>query len=291
MSLPSHFAEDASFAQHSNDFMECLKRSPGARVSPKIQIADLRTENAGRGVGKSRRRISFRKSLLRCCTDRNEVACQDVGEDEELFAIPLSFVLSVKNSKANELLKLTDHALDPWLSLMVTMIYEFLQGGASPWAPYFRVLPTHFDTLMFWTDDELRELQGSVIVDKIGKEDASAMILERVVPLVIQHSHLFPLPAGLSSFDSPDGKSFLLNLAHRMGSLIMAYAFDIGKSEDEDDEEEEEGEDGYLTDDEEQLAKGMVPLADILNADAGRNNVSVPPRNFATSQQSLTGLL
>ena len=177
----------------------------------------------------------------------------------------------MKNSKASELLKLEEENLDPWMSLMVTMIYEFLQGGASKWEPYFRVLPTHFDTLMFWTEDELRELQGSVIVDKIGKADADNMILDRVVPLISQHSNLFPLPDGLSS-SSPDGKTFLLSLAHRMGSLIMAYAFDIGKGEDEDDEE---GEDGYLTDDEEQLPKGMVPLADILNADADRNNVMI----------------
>ena len=179
----------------------------------------------------------------------------------------------MKNSKASELLKLEEQNFDPWLSLMITMIYEFLQGGASQWEPYFRVLPTHFDTLMFWTEDELRELQGSVIIDKIGKADADNMILDRVVPLISQHSNLFPLPDGLTS-NSPDGKNFLLSLAHRMGSLIMAYAFDIGKSEDEEDEE---GEDGYLTDDEEQFPKGMVPLADILNADADRNNVRIPP--------------
>jgi SET domain-containing protein 6 len=52
----------------------------------------------------------------------------------------------------------------------------------------------------------------------------------------------------------------------------MAYAFDIEKSEDDDDEPEDEN-DGYMTDDEEeQLSKGMVPLADLLNADADRNN-------------------
>ncbi|KAL1953109.1 hypothetical protein VTO42DRAFT_3589 [Malbranchea cinnamomea] len=249
MSLSSHFAEqDGDFARHSNDFMEWLKRSPGVRVSAKIRIADLRSENAGRGV----------------------VACQNIGEDEELFAIPLNLVLSVKNSKANDLLGLDNQDLGPWLSLMIAMIYEFLRGGASQWAPYFRVLPTQFDTLMFWTEDELRELQGSAILEKIGKADADAMIIDRVVPLIIQHSNLFLLPDGLSSFDSPEGKSFLLRLAHRMGSLIMAYAFDIGKSEDEDTEDE--GEDGYVTDDEEQLPKGMVPLADTLNADADRNN-------------------
>ena len=54
----------------------------------------------------------------------------------------------------------------------------------------------------------------------------------------------------------------------------MAYAFDIEKSEDDDDEGDANDE-SYMTDDEdEQLPKGMVPLADLLNADADRNNVS-----------------
>jgi SET domain-containing protein 6 len=62
-----------------------------------------------------------------------------------------------------------------------------------------------------------------------------------------------------------------------MGSLIMAYAFDIEKSETEEEDDVDENDESYMTDDEdEQLPKGMVPLADLLNADADRNNVSDP---------------
>jgi SET domain-containing protein 6 len=204
-----------------------------------------------------------------------QVATQSIAEDEELFAIPLNLVLNVKNSKASELLTLDDEDLDPWLSLIVVMISEFLEGGTSQWAPYFRVLPSHFDTLMFWTDDELRELQGSTVVDKIGKKDADTTFTERVLPLIIKHPDLFPPINGLSSLNSPEGRQFLLSLAHRMGSLIMAYAFDIEKDEPED--MSVDGQDGYVTDEEdegEDVPKGMVPLADTLNADADRNNVS-----------------
>lgn len=159
------------------------------------------------------------------------------------------------------------------------MIHEYLLGEKSAWAHYFRVLPTKFDTLMFWTDSELSELQASAIVDKIGKQDAEKSILDMVAPIVRANPLLFPPVEGLSFYDGEGGARILLELAHRMGSLIMAYAFDIEKSEDE----ESDGEDGYVTDDEDQLPKGMVPLADLLNADGDRNNVSFNPTCSAES--------
>lgn len=203
------------------------------------------------------------------------VACEQIAEDEDLFAIPEDLVLSVQNSHLKDHINFAEEKLDSWLALMLTMIYEYLLGGVSRWSPYFDVLPTDFDTLMFWTDNELRELQGSAVLDKVGKHQADDVILEKVLPLVTKHSELFPPMNGLSSFDSPMGRQAILRLAHRMGTLIMAYAFDI---ETDQDDEDKDGEDGYITDDEQEASKGMVPLADILNADAHRNNVSTSLR-------------
>lgn len=201
------------------------------------------------------------------------MAQSDLDEGEELFTIPRAHVLSVQNSNLKNLLSQNLDDLGPWLSLMVVMIYEFLQDDQSAWAPYFRVLPRNFDTLMFWSASELEELQGSAIVEKIGKQGAEESILESIAPIVRANPALFPPIDGVASYDGDAGTQALLHLAHTMGSLIMAYAFDIEKPEDE--EGDRDGEDGYLTDEEEeQSSKGMVPLADLLNADADRNNVS-----------------
>lgn len=51
----------------------------------------------------------------------------------------------------------------------------------------------------------------------------------------------------------------------------MAYAFDIDV--DNNDNADEPDEDGFFTDDEDEPNKGMIPMADMLNADADRNNV------------------
>ncbi|KAK2865467.1 hypothetical protein FQN49_003551 [Arthroderma sp. PD_2] len=248
MSISMDLTDNDQFNQLSDDFMLwLLQSSPHFRVHPNICIADLRSTGAGRGIG----------------------AVRDIAEDEELFVIPDDLILSVQNSKAREALGLNDKELGPWLSLIIAMIYEYYQGEQSRWAPYFHILPTTFDTLMFWTDEQLHELQGSAVVDKIGKAAADETIREKVIPLVLANPHHFPPRSDMPHLDSPDSKHALLCLAHRMGSLIMAYAFDIEKNEDA---EEDAAEDGYMTDDEDEPAKGMVPLADIFNADAQRNN-------------------
>jgi SET domain-containing protein 6 len=205
------------------------------------------------------------------------VARTSIPEGEELFSIPRNLILAVQNSELKNLLGQDVDALGPWLSLMLVMLYEYSQGANSRWASYFRVLPTRFDTLMFWSSAELHELQASAIVDKIGKQGADESILQSIVPIVRANPGLFPPVHGVASYEGDAGATALLELAHVMGSLIMAYAFDIEKSETEEDDVDDNDE-SYMTDDEdEQLPKGMVPLADLLNADADRNNVS----NFA----------
>lgn len=77
-----------------------------------------------------------------------------------------------------------------------------------------------------------------------------------------------------------------------MGSVVMSYSFDLevpadtdadaadaaadpGSDSDSDSDSEEEG----------RYYKGMVPMADMLNADADRNNVGPlpPPSNYFPS--------
>jgi SET domain-containing protein 6 len=151
---------------------------------------------------------------------------------------------------------------EPWLELILVMLYEYGCGDDSQWKAYFDILPSEFDTLMYWTPAELGQLQASAVVKKIGKESADALFKEKIIPLVVKEPGVF-------GFTSEVGEQEVLERAHRMASTIMAYAFDIEQQERDVDEE------GYATEEEDaDLEKGMVPLSDMLNADADRNNVS-----------------
>lgn len=196
------------------------------------------------------------------------MATQDLSEDEELFSIPRASILTNETTDlpAN-LRKELDH---PWLSLILVMVHEYLKGTESSWYPYFNLLPETFDSLMFWSDEELQFLKGSAVVDKIGKESADSTFTEQLIPLIAQHANIFQT-AGRSNDE-------LLSLCHRMGSTIMAYAFDLEKPEpshshnhnQQDEEEWEEDSESAIS-----LPKGMIPLADMLNANADHNNAKL----------------
>jgi SET domain-containing protein 6 len=153
------------------------------------------------------------------------------------------------------------------------MLYEYQNQDASNWASYFRVLPSDFNTLMFWEEDELAELQASAVVQKIGKKSADEMFVKDLVPVIQEFAEIF-FAGDERAKERAEGMSqpHNLHLMHKMGSLIMAYAFDVEPSNPQKDVDEE----GYASEDEDEaLPKGMVPMADMLNADADRNNVGL----------------
>ncbi|CAE7009231.1 hypothetical protein CFE70_001701 [Pyrenophora teres f. teres 0-1] len=238
----------ADFDSASQAFLAWLRKS-GAEISPKIKLEDLRNKDAGRGV----------------------VASQEIAEHELLFRIPRTSILSVENSiLSTEIPAATLSLLGPWLSLILVMLYEYHNGSASNWAPYFAVLPTEFNTLMFWTEDELAELQASAVVGKIGKESADEAFLEQLLPVIEEFADIVFSGDEKAKDKAKEMRSPKnLELMHKMGSLIMAYAFDVEPATPTKEVDEE----GFAEEEEDAaLPKGMVPLADMLNADADRCN-------------------
>ncbi|KAM6518800.1 N-lysine methyltransferase setd6 [Fusarium solani] len=241
--------DSESFNTGSEKFLLWFKSLPGASFSDAIKIVDLRDRNAGRGI----------------------IALQDIPAETTLFTIPRKGIINVETSELPK--KLPDvfdldkpiddddeaPRLDSWSSLILVMMYEYLQGENSQWKPYFDVLPSSFDTPMFWSENELDQLQASHMRHKIGKADAEIMFRKTLLPIIRNNSSVF---GGENRSDDD-----LVEIAHRMGSTIMAYAFDL---ENDEDEEEEEA-DGWVEDREGKSMMGMVPMADILNADAEFN--------------------
>jgi hypothetical protein len=51
MSSATHFPDADDFQRQSDEFTSWLSQQPGVRINPHIQVADLRSQGAGRGVG------------------------------------------------------------------------------------------------------------------------------------------------------------------------------------------------------------------------------------------------
>lgn len=198
------------------------------------------------------------------------VATEDIAPETTLFTIPRKGIINIETSELpkklpdvfnlNKVTEDDEPSMDSWSSLILVMIYEHLRGNKSTWKPYFEVLPTVFDTPMFWSEGELEELQASHMRGRIGKESAQKMFQKTLLPVIRQNPSLFEASASRTDDE-------LVELAHRMGSTIMAYAFDLETDEDEEENEEE----GWVEDREGKSLMGMVPMADILNADAEFN--------------------
>ena len=186
--------EDDEFSKLTSRFVDWLERT-NTTISPKIELADLRESSAGRGV----------------------LAKEDIDEDEELFSLPRSSILTVDNSSLPSNLK--TELEEPWFALVLAMVFEYQLGAKSKWKPYFDLLPTELDTLIYWSEQELEGLQGSAVILKTGKEDADAIFKGFIVPIVKKNATTF------------DAESLtddeILALCHRMASTIMAYAFDL----------------------------------------------------------------
>lgn len=84
-----------------------------------------------------------------------------------LFAIPRNIVLTTATASLPAKLPQEEWAaLTGWTSLMLAMMHEYLRGPESPWYAYFQSMPGAgtFDSLMFWSEEELAQLKGSKVV-------------------------------------------------------------------------------------------------------------------------------
>ncbi|CAI2181597.1 11898_t:CDS:2 [Funneliformis geosporum] len=213
--------------------------SNGGRISPKIAFNDYSSENAGRGV----------------------VAVDDIQPFEVLFSIPHSIVLSEKTSSLKDLISSDEFEkldkVNSWFPLILCMMYES-QMEDSLWKPYFDILPREFDTPMFWNEEELAELEGTNVIDKIGKIEAESQFNEHLLPIIQSNPSIF------------DSNKHNLELFHCMGSLVMANAFQNKIKKDAEENNDDKVDEEKIT---------MMPMADMLNHKTGFNNARLYHEN------------
>ncbi|KAK4239554.1 ribosomal lysine N-methyltransferase [Achaetomium macrosporum] len=250
------------FAQATRDFLNWFQALSGATLHNEIAIEDLRGQGRGRGIIA---RTDIEPGTVLFTIPRGAIICAATSTLK--YKIPAVFNLeNGDDNSEDEGDGSSSSQQDSWTLLILIMIYEHLQGDASRWKPYLDILPSSFDTPMFWSSTELSELQASALVGKIGRTEADQMIQTKILPIIRAHEDVFFGPHSQQLDDAQ-----LLELAHRFGSTIMAYAFDLEKDDDEKDAEGQEEDDEWVEDKEGKTMLGMVPMADLLNADAEFN--------------------
>ncbi|KAH6914399.1 hypothetical protein BKA70DRAFT_1261294 [Coprinopsis sp. MPI-PUGE-AT-0042] len=235
---------------------------------------------------------------------RGAVALRDLPEGHVLFTIPRLLTLSTRTSQLPELIGFEEWKRlglhQGWVGLILCMMWEVSRGSESKWSGYMAILPDQFSTPMFWSENELTELTGTSIIEKLGKEDAERDWETKVKPLVKDMPQLFL-----------QGEQFYsLEMYHIMGSRILSRSFTVEKwvddEENGDDDVEEsndseeagsaveqrhsdamdvdepssrgpsEAEEEREEEDEDNSSDvAMVPMADMLNARYGAENAKL----------------
>ncbi|PPR01715.1 hypothetical protein CVT24_001591 [Panaeolus cyanescens] len=262
-------------------FLDWFKAHNGKIDTDSVTLKDFGASEGGRGL----------------------VALRDLPENYDVFSIPRSLVLSTRTSSLPSKIgasKWREYGLHKgWSGLILCMLWEAAQGPASKWNTYFVSMPSKFDVPILWEDRDLSELQGTSVVDKLGKENAEHDYNEKILRVVKAFPHIFPTEA--------IPQHYSLEKFHIMGCRIMSRSFTLeiqegeegeGQSNDNDENEiqpddgntsmgsamdvdheddpkqtsEEQDED---EDEEDETEVVMVPLADFLNARYQTENVKL----------------
>lgn len=224
------------FQLGTDHFIQWLLQS-GYELSPNFAIEDLRVHGQGRGL----------------------IATRDIKADEILFKVPRNVLLNIDTgtlaqiNDANKEKLLTKY--DHWEGLILTILFELSLGEKSKWAPYFKILPENFQSLMYWNDEDIQALQPSLIISRIGKEKALDLY-NKLVPNALIDLGIENLQVSLNHF-------------YQVASTIMSYSFDVERPDFNEDEEDDEivKSDGYF--------KSMIALADTLNSDTNLFNANL----------------
>nr|POF22023.1 ribulose-1,5 bisphosphate carboxylase/oxygenase large subunit n-methyltransferase, chloroplastic [Quercus suber] len=87
------------------------------------------------------------------------VAQKDLARNEVVLEVPKRFWINPDAVAASEIGSVCS-GLKPWLSVALFLIREKKKNDTSSWRYYLDVLPDYTNSTIFWSEEELAELQG-----------------------------------------------------------------------------------------------------------------------------------
>ncbi|KAL9424213.1 hypothetical protein AB3S75_036153 [Citrus x aurantiifolia] len=128
------------------------------------------------------------------------VAQRDIAKNEVVLEVPMKFWINPDTVAASEIGSLCS-GLKPWISVALFLIREKKKED-SPWRVYLDILPEWTDSTVFWSEEELVELQGTQLLSTtLGvKEHVQNEYLKVEEEIILPNKQLFPLPITLDDF-------------------------------------------------------------------------------------------
>ncbi|KAJ8760974.1 hypothetical protein K2173_022012 [Erythroxylum novogranatense] len=128
------------------------------------------------------------------------IAQRDIGRNEVVLEIPKKLWINPDKVSASEIGNVCS-GLKPWVSVALFLIREKLKDD-STWQPYLDVLPQRTNSTIYWSEEELAELQGTQLLSMtLGAKEYLKREFSKVQEeILFPNQQLFPSPISLDDF-------------------------------------------------------------------------------------------
>ncbi|KAL5553730.1 hypothetical protein UlMin_041131 [Ulmus minor] len=120
------------------------------------------------------------------------VAQRDIGRNEVVLEVPKRLWINPDVVAASEIGNLCS-GLKPWVSVALFLLRERSRDD-SKWRRYFDILPEYTNSTIFWSEEELSELQGSQLLSTtMGVKEYVQNEFQKVQEeVILPNKQLFP---------------------------------------------------------------------------------------------------
>ncbi|KAK6159908.1 hypothetical protein DH2020_003289 [Rehmannia glutinosa] len=172
------------------------------------------------------------------------VATRGIGRNEVVLEVPKKFWINPDAVASSEIGSICS-GLKPWISVALFLLKERFKGEESKWKYYFDVLPEGTNSTIYWSEEELLEIQGTQLLSTtLGVKESRAFSRLRIKISSLSpfgfaqinhsakvtsedHAHEVRGPAGLFSWDYLFQLRSLLSL--KAGEQVYIQ-YDLNKS-------------------------------------------------------------
>ncbi|XP_038890879.1 ribulose-1,5 bisphosphate carboxylase/oxygenase large subunit N-methyltransferase, chloroplastic isoform X2 [Benincasa hispida] len=125
---------------------------------------------------------------------------KNLAKNEVVLEVPKRFWINPDAVADSEIGNVCS-GLKPWISVALFLIRENLKDD-SRWRHYLDILPSETDSTVFWSEEELAEIQGTQLLSTTlnVKEYVKSEFLKVEEEILLRHKDLFPSPITLDDF-------------------------------------------------------------------------------------------
>ncbi|XP_074274600.1 ribulose-1,5 bisphosphate carboxylase/oxygenase large subunit N-methyltransferase, chloroplastic [Silene latifolia] len=129
------------------------------------------------------------------------VAKKDIPRNDVVLEVPKKYWINPDAVAVSEIGTVCN-GLKPWVSVAVFLIREKKLGDASSWKAYIDILPDYTNSTIYWSEEELSELQGSQLLNTtLGVKELVLNEFEKLQEeVILPNKRLFPFDITIDDF-------------------------------------------------------------------------------------------